>query len=384
MNRRLRLAVVRDFRAEGWPSMDLCADQLLAQLPSYATADDIAPQFHRLLSRLPIPRRVSFNADRLIHRHLVLPTVVRRAAHHAEFVHVVDHSYAHVVRAVPRGRAGVYCHDLDAFRSLLEPEKEPRPRWFRWLARRTLDGLKRAAVVFYNSVATGQQLLDAGLVSQHRLVHAPLGIADEFLDESTAVDLPVTFQTPFLLHVGNNIPRKRLDVLLEVFAAARKGVPELRLVQVGGPWLRAQANQIERLGIGSFVTQVRGLSRAQLAGLYRRAAAVVVTSEAEGFGLPVIEALACGALVLASDIPTLREAGGGAVIYCPVGNVQTWTAAVVRALLDPASSPARDVRLAHAARFSWREHACTILEAYRSLRERHTAELDKRSCVSCT
>lgn len=367
----LRLAIVRDYRAERWPSMDLCADQLLAHLPDGIAAVDVAPPFRHLFGHLPFTRRASFNADRLLNRHLLLPRAVRRAARRADFVHVVDHSYAHVVSAVPPGWAGVYCHDLDAFRSLLEPDKEPRPWWFRRLARRTLDGLKQAAVVFHNSVATGRRLIEAGIVPPDRLVHAPLGVADEFTpDAGKPVELPIPVDPPFLLHVGNNIPRKRLDVLLEVFAGVRARLPHLRLVQVGGPWPPHLAEQVARLGIGSSVSQVRGLSRKQLAELYRRAAAVLVPSEAEGFGLPVVEALACGAIVIASDIPTLREAGGDAVLYRPVGHVTAWVDAVTAVVADPSRAPARTVRLAHAARFSWQEHARVIAESYHTLASR--------------
>jgi glycosyltransferase involved in cell wall biosynthesis len=120
------------------------------------------------------------------------------------------------------------------------------------------------------------------------------------------------------------------------------------------------AEEIARLGVGAFVAQVRDLSRAQLAELYRRAAALLVTSEAEGFGLPVVEALACGTPVFASDIPALREVGGAGAEYCSVGDVPAWLRGLERALADPG----RDRRLAQAARFSWREHARVIAETY--------------------
>jgi glycosyltransferase involved in cell wall biosynthesis len=362
----IRLAVARDYRAEGWPSMDLCADQLLAHLPPSVAAEDVAPAFRRAFGRLPLLRRAGFNADRLLNRHVLLPRAVNRAARRADFLHVVDHTYAHLVSAVPPGRAGVYCHDLDAFRCLLEPDAEPRPWWFRRLARRTLDGLKRAAVVFHNSAETGERLRALGLVDPVRLVHAPLGVAPEFTPDAAPVELPFSVESPFLLHVGSNIPRKRLDVLLDVFAEVRRRGSELRLIQVGGPWPPRLAEQLARLGAGPFVTQVKGLSRGQLAELYRRAAAVLVTSETEGFGLPVIEALACGTPIVASDIPTLREAGGSAATYCPVGDVPAWADAVARALAD--AHVARDLRLSQAAKFSWREHARVITEAYLALK----------------
>lgn len=372
----MRLAVVRDYRAEGWPSMDLCADQLLAHVPATITTEDISPPFRRLFSRLPFSRRAGFNADRLFNRHLWLPRAVRHAAERTHFVHIVDHSYAHLVTAASPGRAGVYCHDLDAFRSLLEPDVERRPWWFRWLAGRILSGLKQAAVVFHSTLAMGHRLVAAGIVPPERLLHAPYGVASEFSPQPRRVDLPIGLDGPFLLHVGNNIPRKRMDVLLDVFAAVRPRVPGLHLIQVGGPWPPEYAVQIARLGIGQYVDQARGLTREQLAELYRRAAAVVVPSEAEGFGLPVIEALACGAPVIASDIPTLREAGGDAAIYCPVGDIMRWAEALSGVLLHPSTAPSREARLAHISRFSWREHARIIGEAYLALadRQRHSGK----------
>jgi glycosyltransferase involved in cell wall biosynthesis len=259
----------------------------------------------------------------------------------------------------------VYCHDLDAFRCLLEPKKERRSWWFRWFARRTLDGLRRAAVVFYNSAETARSLREAGLVPTDRLVYAPLGVAPEFTPDAPPVELPFALEPPYLLHVGSNIPRKRLDVLLAVFAELRRRGNELRLVQVGGPWPAALAEQIARLEIGPLITQVRNLSREQLAELYRRASVVLVPSEAEGFGLPVIESLACGTPVVASDIPTLREAGGSAAEYCAVGDVAAWADAVERVLRG--DGPTHAARLAQAGRFSWREHARIIGEAYARL-----------------
>ncbi|MBY0458578.1 MAG: glycosyltransferase, partial [Gemmataceae bacterium] len=312
--------------------MDLCADQLLAHLPAdLVTPTDLKTPFRRRFQRLPVLGRanVAFNADRLVNRHLALPAFLKRQAGRFDLFHIVDHSYAHVVGELPPGRAGVYCHDLDAFRCLLDPARDPRPWWFRRLAAGTLRGLRSAAVVFHNSLDVGRQLLATGLVGADKLVHAPLGVAAEFTP--TPMVAPAPIGTPadvpgrrFVLHVGSHIPRKRIDVLLDVFAAVRERTPDLRLVQVGPVWSGAFAERIARLGIGPAVTQVRGLSREQLAELYRRAAVVLVPSEAEGFGLPVVEALACGCPVVASDIPTLCEAGGAAADYAPVGDVQAW------------------------------------------------------------
>ena len=71
----------------------------------------------------------------------------------------------------------------------------------------------------------------------------------------------------------------------------------------------------------------------------------LLPSEAEGFGLPVVEALACGTRVLASDLPVLREVGGDAVNYAAVGSLPVWRDEAIRLLGDPAPSAGRDPRL---------------------------------------
>ena len=73
----------------------------------------------------------AFNADRLLNRFVHFPRYARRAVPRFGLFHVADHTYAQLVHALPAGRTGVYCHDLDAFRCLLDPAADPRPRWFR-------------------------------------------------------------------------------------------------------------------------------------------------------------------------------------------------------------------------------------------------------------
>jgi len=344
--------------------MDLCADQLLAHLPAGARGIDIAPPFRALFSRPPGVCRHGFNADRVVNRHFLLAQHVRHLTRKADFIHIADHSYAHLTLALPPGRAGVYCHDLDCFRCLLEPARDPRPWWFRAVTRRILNGLKRAAVVFHSTADVRRELLRFGLCPDARLVHAPYGVAAEFTADADASGVTAD---PYLLHVGGDMPRKRLDVLLEVFAEVRRSIPALKLIQIGPPWSSERSRQLAQLRIADAVVKRSDISRAALAQLYRRAAVVLVPSEAEGFGLPVIEALACGAVVVASDIPVLREVGGPAVVFRPVAAVAEWRDAVLSALRNPTFAPPRADRLAWAARYTWSRHAAMIASAYDGL-----------------
>jgi glycosyltransferase involved in cell wall biosynthesis len=217
-----------------------------------------------------------------------------------------------------------------------------------------------------------RQVLHYGLIDANRLVSAPPGIAAEFTVEPIADAVADALLArlegaPYLLHVGSCIPRKRMDVLLDAFAAAREQHSGLRLLKVGGPWTPSQQALVQRLGLSAAITQVSGLDRRTIAALYRQAALVLLPSEAEGFGLPVVEALACGAVVLASDIPVLREVGGEAVTFCPVGEVGAWGEAIRRLLTAPGLAPAQSARLAQAQRYSWEAHARTVAGAYQGL-----------------
>jgi glycosyltransferase involved in cell wall biosynthesis len=374
---RLRIAVVFDPIDEQWTSMDFVAQLLLDGLrraPGEAViAERVRAPMVRCFRRLPaLPDRLALNADRLVTRFGTYPRAVRKLQDQYDVFHVSDHSYAQLVHELPPERTGVYCHDLDVFRSLVDP-KSVRPGWFRLMARRVLSGMQRAAVVFFSTEAVRRELVEHGLVDPTRLVRAPYGSAPEFKPEGPS-RLPETIERRidgrrFLLHVGTSVPRKRLDVLFDTFAAVRAAHPgrELLLVQQGGKLSRAQRGQVERLGISDALVQPPKLERSELAVLYRRAAGVLVTSEGEGFGLPVLEALSCGAPVVASDLDSLREVGGDAVRYCPVGDVAAFVEATSAVLAEGKSERQRKRGLLQANKFSWAAHCATILDTYRRL-----------------
>jgi glycosyltransferase involved in cell wall biosynthesis len=359
--------------------MDLVADQLLANLTvnhaATIRAEALCVPFRTRFGRLPIlgRRRQAFNADRLLNRLHDYPRYISARARSFDVFHVCDHSYANVVHRLPAERTGVFCHDLDTFRSILSPQKDPRPRWFRELARHILGGMQKAAVVFYTTAVVRAEIEHHGLVDPAKLVQARYGIGADFrLGSDGAADAaPPELErfdgSPFLLHVGSCIPRKRVDVLIEAFAAARRARPELRLLQVGGQWTSEQSAQLARHGLAPFVLQIPRLSQAEVSEIYRRAALVLMPSESEGFGLPVVEALACGSIVLTSDIPVFREVGGPAVVFCPMGIVEQWVESISRLIDGSLHPPAAAVRLEWAAQFSWAEHTRRITAAYRNV-----------------
>jgi glycosyltransferase involved in cell wall biosynthesis len=125
---------------------------------------------------------------------------------------------------------------------------------------------------------------------------------------------------------------------------------------------------VERLKLNDAIIVLPFLNRATLAAVYRRAAVLLMPSESEGFGLPVIEAMACGTPVVASDLAALREAGGEAALYCPVADLEKWSE-VVGELLRSRMNDQKYVAagLAQAAKFSWAEYARKMVALYREI-----------------
>ena len=388
---RLRLAVVCDYAEEGWFSMDLVGEMLCAELKTRHSAalevTRIRPAFVRRLSRAGGARGVSarfnhagFNADRALNRFFDYPRALRRLRGSFDVFHIVDHSYAHLVHELAGERAIVTCHDLDAFRCLLPSGAGRRALPLRLMARRTLGGMRKAARVCCDSVATRDALVAAAMVSPERLVVILNGVhpaysprPDEAADAAAARLLgPADPGVAEILHVGSTIPRKRIDVLLRILAAARAKFPSLRLVKAGGALTPEQRRLARTLGLEDSIVTMPVLEPAVLAALYRRAALLLMPSEAEGFGLPLVEAMACATPVLASDIPVLREVGAEATSYCAVADVPAWNATVAAMLRERAGNPARWSErragaLRRASHFSWAAYADRCAALYREI-----------------
>ncbi len=174
---------------------------------------------------------------------------------------------------------------------------------------------------------------------------------------------------PELLHVGSTISRKRIDVLLQVFAAVRKTRRNVRLIRVGPPLTGEQESLARKLGVSDKIDFLNNLDTSALGACYRRASVVLQPSDAEGFGLPVVEALACGTPVVASDIAALREVGGSAARYCAVGDIDRWSACVETVLArdERARSMDRAVAVEQASRFTWINYARQMTSIYRKV-----------------
>ncbi len=372
----MRIALLCDSPDEHWPSMDIVGEMLARHLPEN-------PNLQPEQVLLPI-RRLTPNliVNRVLFRFLDYPRWVRRNSHRFDVFHIVDHSYSQLAHSLPPERTVITCHDIDTFRSVLDPARDPRSPLFRTMTRRILTGLQLAAHVACDSAATLTDLERHGVLPAARMSVVPLGThpscspnPDPDSDREAAALLGPAGHID-ILHVGSTMPRKRIDFLLRVFAEvtedANRELPRLRLLRVGGPFTAEQAALAADLGITNSLLVLPFLNRAVLASVYRSAALVLLPSDAEGFGLPVTEAMACGTPVLASDLPVLREVGGNAASYAPAGDIAAWSSALRSLLNERSHHPDRwlgrkQIGLNQAKLFSWTNYSNSMANVYNRL-----------------
>ena len=263
----------------------------------------------------------------------------------------------------------VTIHDLSWLRY---PETHPADR-VRWLVRGLPRALERAGAILVDSAFVRDEVVAMFDVSPQRVTVAHLGVSPAFRPrrpEETAVTLrPLGLQHGhYLLSVGTIEPRKNVGHLLAAFArlpvALRKTFP---LVIAGARGWRA-ADLERELGLLADRGQVRFLGHVpadDLPQIYAGAAAFVFPSLYEGFGLPPLEAMACGVPVLASDRAAMPEVVGDAGVAIDPERPED-TAIKIAAVLEDAGTRAD---LAHrgeirAHGFTWQACAQATVQAY--------------------
>jgi glycosyltransferase involved in cell wall biosynthesis len=219
----------------------------------------------------------------------------------------------------------------------------------------------RADVVVCPAEATARDVAEYFRLPPERVRVTPLGVDPEWRYATpppagwlAARGLPPSY----VLFVGAQEPRKGLPWLVAAHTAARAAepdvVPPLVLAGPSGWGEAIDAPGAHRTGY---------LADADLRTLVAGASCVVLPSRYEGFGLPLLEAMATGRPVVASDIPVHREITGGLAEYAPVGDVDALAQAIVGACRDDARHTA-DTRRAWATRWTWRRCAEATLAAY--------------------
>lgn len=240
-----------------------------------------------------------------------------------------------------------------------------------------MDSVRRASQIVTVSRHAKNDLVRLWRVDAARVAPIPHGVGPEFHAESdtdylAGVRSDLRLPDRYVLHVGVVETRKNIETLLRASVKALDERLIDAVVLAGGTG--AGADRVERLaqdlGIRSKVHLLGYVHQQLLRGLYTLAQALAMPSWYEGFGMPVLEAMACGCPVLSSNVSSLPEVAGDAALLVAPDDVDGWTAALRRVLCDDElRNRLRQQGLERASRFTWRAAAAAHVEVYRKVLE---------------
>jgi glycosyltransferase involved in cell wall biosynthesis len=273
--------------------------------------------------------------------------VVERLAGALDVFHFSDWMY-------PAQRGGLRATTVYDLSPLHHPEWVA-PQTRRMHGRKYANAATTSRVVFAISQFTADDVAETLRIPRERIAVAYPGVHPRY----TAEGPRAIRDAPYVLAVATLEPRKNLPALVEAFQLVRDARPELELVIAGAPvhWAEQEVG-------GEGVTALGFVPDDQLPELYRGAAAFAYPSLFEGFGMPIVEAMASGTPVVSSTHPSLDEASGSAAVRVDPASPEAIAAGIEQALNE---SESRSVAgLEHARRFTWRACGEAYLHGFRT------------------
>jgi glycosyltransferase involved in cell wall biosynthesis len=280
------------------------------------------------------------------------------------------HATHYVIPPLARARAVVTIHDII---HVLYPQFLPNRAalvYARVMIRRALKRADRILTVSYNSK---RDLVDYFGIAPARIEVVYNGVADRFRPEAARADRDRVsgkygLPRPYLLFLGGEKPHKNVRNVLRAFAEARRQKDLPHSLVLAGPMPKNRSRVealISALDLDKRVVRPGVVPEEDLPGLFAGADAFIYPTLYEGFGLPVVEAMACGVPVLTSSTSALQEIAGGYAYLVDPMDVD----AIARGIVDLATDPARRLEFAdlgqrRARDFSWDRAAEETLRVY--------------------
>jgi glycosyltransferase involved in cell wall biosynthesis len=380
--------LVPDLPIEHWPSMDRYAHRLVHGL------SQVAPEFSinlagsisgltveqddadgaprpRTPAELPSPHAAATELLRYWQRYVGYPRRVRRFE--ADLVHVLDHSYAHVVGRRKKTPTLVTVHDLHPVLTVGRTPANIRERIRQRMLQRVLRAL-RGADGWIVSTHWLRGELAKWLGDDDGIDVIPYGVDEAFSQPSHGLrsqmrELWHIPETAFVvLHVGSVDTRKNYSGVIAAVDGLRHRGIEAWLLQVGGALTEEHSRDINARNLADVLRTLGRAGEPELRAAYRAADVLLFPSHYEGFGLPVLEAMASGLPVVTSGAGGLAEVAGDAAIVVGSREVEPYVAALERLAGDEAARGNLVRRGVERTKgFSWAETARRTANLYRRL-----------------
>ena len=281
-------------------------------------------------------------------------------------VHLFDHSFAFLLPHLPKGcRSIVTVHDLVP---LMDPSHLTTAQVERF--RRNLLNLKCADQLLADSDFTAQKIGELLGIPDSKIQMFPMGVELE-----RGINQPKAFLPPIqLLSIGGTHARKNLKVLPAIVAGLIRRGHGIKLMRVGERLPADLAGQL-RLSLGDHFWECGPISDEEVKQAYQQSDILIFPSYLEGFGLPVLEAMAQDCLVVSSNASSLPEVGGEAALYFSPEDPDTAASQIERLIREPELRELMRARgRRRIAEFEWTKHAHRLTQIYDAVENRGASE----------
>ncbi len=291
----------------------------------------------------------------------------------ADIVHILDHSYAHIVLSEKNRPRVVTVHDLFPVITLRQSVGGWRERFRNYLLGRVVKGIKRADAWIVATEWLREQLAE-WLGTSKNLHVIPYGVDDAFFEEPEEerslkrAQWGIPESAFVVLHVGSVDKRKNIPAVIAVLEDLRTSGVDAWFLQVGGVLTPEQHTELAKRNVSDYVTQVGPVTEGDLRSAYHASDLLLFPSHYEGFGFPVLEAMASGLPVVTSGAGGLTEVAGDAAVVVGGREIEPYADAARSIASD---SDFRDALIARgkkrATQFTWARAATDTAKAYENL-----------------
>ncbi|MEC4815282.1 MAG: glycosyltransferase family 1 protein [Scytonema sp. PMC 1069.18] len=370
----MRVAIVRRLRGASI-SMDVHADGLVSGLKA------VRPNW-QIIELTPKSYALDKNKSswleglqKYYERYWRYPATVKRQE--ADIFHIIDHSDAHIVYWLKgTGKSvTVTCHDLINF---LQPENIHEGSRLSFIStivwKFAVRGLHQAKHIISVSAHTAKDIVQILKIAPERITVAPNGVDSLFRPLSPTEfkafrqQHQISPDTICLLNVGSNQPRKNVFTVLKAVQALRAQEVSVHLLKTGADFTREQKVFIQKYNLDNCITYLGKPDKASLVEIYNAADILLSPSLYEGFGITILEAMACGTAVITSNVTSLPEVAGDAAILVEPMDVDAIVKAVL-CLKNDADFYQRLINqgLTRAKLFTWEKTAEQVASIYETL-----------------
>jgi len=367
----MRISVLRPLpRPDTW-SMEICADQTIAYLKQKFREGDSVSEYR--------PTYFSSSRGGIFHFQKYIQYQCLAARHQADINHIMDHSYGHLVLSLDHRRTIVTLHDMVLMKVMSGSLPVRFDAWWRILSQRySLMGIQKARKVIAVSNASKQDFLQYAQHYDERDVEViPLGVDTltfKRLGDGEVRGIRARYgldqDKRYVLHVGQNAFYKNIEGVLNVLSRLDQ---RFHLLKIGSDFSPSQKRIILQKSLDSRIHLIQNAPRSDLPGLFNAACVLLYPSLHEGFGLPPLEAMACGVPVVCSDIPVFREILADAAMFFPWRDEASMARAIENMVGDETLKEAFVQRgLRRSSVFTWESTADKIYRLYETVHAENT------------